>query len=41
MARPRVSGSTSSMMIINAWAKVEKSAIAVPRGESNSAAPRA
>ena len=30
MARPRVSGSSSSMTIISVWAKVENTAIAVP-----------
>ena len=32
MARPCVSGSTSSMTSISAWASVENSAIAVPSG---------
>ena len=30
MTRPRVSGSSKSMMIISPWAKVENRAIAVP-----------
>jgi hypothetical protein len=32
MARPCVSGSSSSMTIISPWAKVENNAIAVPSG---------
>ena len=32
MTRPRVSGSSKSMMIISPWAKVENRAIAVPSG---------
>ena len=39
MARPRVSGSNSSMMIISAWANVENSAIAVPSGITTVAKP--
>ena len=39
MARPRVSGSSSSMTIISVWAKVENSAIAVPSGMTAAAKP--
>src|ERR1700690_3116016 len=39
MARPRVSGSPSSMTSISAWAKVENNAIAVPSGITAVAKP--
>jgi len=39
MARPRVSGSSSSMTIISVWAKVENTAIAVPSGITTVAKP--
>jgi hypothetical protein len=39
MTRPRVSGSSKSMMIISPWAKVENRAIAVPSGMTAVAKP--
>jgi hypothetical protein len=39
MTRPRVSGSSNSMTIINPWAKVENNAIAVPSGMTAVAKP--